>query len=118
MVLYKAPTHRYQSTTQIATFLHLCILHGDYIYEYHFCSQSFLFSYSISLKLLKFALWLLVGADIEKGASTPLMEAAQEGHIDIVKYLLDRGVCLFVSMSRIMGKGSGLTLGTFMRQAI
>jgi len=22
------------------------------------------------------------------------MEAAQEGHIDIVKYLLDRGVCM------------------------
>ena len=34
----------------------------------------------------------VTGADIEKGASTPLMEASQEGHIDIVKYLLDRGV--------------------------
>lgn len=29
------------------------------------------------------------GADIELGASTPLMEAAQEGHLDLVKYLLD-----------------------------
>lgn len=28
------------------------------------------------------------GADIELGASTPLMEAAQEGHLDLVKYLL------------------------------
>lgn len=28
------------------------------------------------------------GANIELGASTPLMEAAQEGHIDIVKYLI------------------------------
>lgn len=29
------------------------------------------------------------GADIELGASTPLMEAAQEGHLDLVKYLLE-----------------------------
>ena len=28
------------------------------------------------------------GADIELGCSTPLMEAAQEGHLDLVKYLL------------------------------
>ena len=31
------------------------------------------------------------GADIELGASTPLMEASQEGHIDIVKYLISKG---------------------------
>ncbi len=29
------------------------------------------------------------GADIEAGASTPLMEAAQEGHLELVKYLLE-----------------------------
>ncbi|KAL7286755.1 hypothetical protein TKK_0018900 [Trichogramma kaykai] len=29
------------------------------------------------------------GADIELGASTPLMEASQEGHLDIVRYLLE-----------------------------
>lgn len=29
------------------------------------------------------------GADIELGASTPLMEAAQEGHMDLVKFLLE-----------------------------
>ena len=29
------------------------------------------------------------GADIELGASTPLMEAAQEGHLDLVKFLLE-----------------------------
>lgn len=29
------------------------------------------------------------GADLELGASTPLMEAAQEGHIDLVRYLLE-----------------------------
>ena len=28
------------------------------------------------------------GADIELGCSTPLMEAAQEGHLELVKYLL------------------------------
>ena len=39
------------------------------------------------------------GADIEKGASTPLMEASQEGHIDIVKYLLDRGMHLTLYQS-------------------
>lgn len=31
------------------------------------------------------------GADIELGASTPLMEAAQEGHIELVKFLLENG---------------------------
>ncbi|KAK9744180.1 Ankyrin repeats (3 copies) [Popillia japonica] len=29
------------------------------------------------------------GAHIERGASTPLMEAAQEGHMELVKYLLE-----------------------------
>lgn len=29
------------------------------------------------------------GADVELGASTPLMEAAQEGHLELVKYLLE-----------------------------
>jgi len=29
------------------------------------------------------------GADIELGASTPLMEASQEGHLELVKYLLE-----------------------------
>ncbi|KAF7227943.1 ankyrin repeat and KH domain-containing protein 1 isoform X2 [Nothobranchius furzeri] len=31
------------------------------------------------------------GADIELGCSTPLMEAAQEGHLDLVRYLLTAG---------------------------
>ena len=31
-------------------------------------------------------------ADIELGCSTPLMEAAQEGHLELVKYLLKAGV--------------------------
>ncbi|GFU39754.1 ankyrin repeat and KH domain-containing protein 1 [Nephila pilipes] len=31
------------------------------------------------------------GADIELGASTPLMEAAQEGHIELVRYLISQG---------------------------
>ena len=29
------------------------------------------------------------GANLELGASTPLMEAAQEGHLDLTKYLLE-----------------------------
>uniref|UniRef100_A0A8C9N2Y0 Ankyrin repeat and KH domain containing 1 n=1 Tax=Serinus canaria TaxID=9135 RepID=A0A8C9N2Y0_SERCA len=33
------------------------------------------------------------GADIELGCSTPLMEAAQEGHLELVKYLLAAGMC-------------------------
>ncbi|XP_022906707.1 ankyrin repeat domain-containing protein 17 isoform X2 [Onthophagus taurus] len=32
---------------------------------------------------------LKAGADIDLGASTPLMEAAQEGHLELVKYLLE-----------------------------
>ena len=31
-------------------------------------------------------------ADIELGCSTPLMEAAQEGHLELVKYLLKAGL--------------------------
>ena len=31
------------------------------------------------------------GADLELGCSTPLMEAAQEGHLDLVKFLLKCG---------------------------
>ena len=29
------------------------------------------------------------GADAELGCSTPLMEAAQEGHLELVKYLVN-----------------------------
>ena len=29
------------------------------------------------------------GANLELGASTPLMEAAQEGHLELTKYLLE-----------------------------
>lgn len=31
------------------------------------------------------------GANIELGASTPLMEAAQEGHVELTKLLLESG---------------------------
>ncbi|XP_006817520.1 ankyrin repeat and KH domain-containing protein 1-like [Saccoglossus kowalevskii] len=39
---------------------------------------------------------LQAGADIEQGCSTPLMEASQEGHLELVKFLLSKGeVCIF-----------------------
>ena len=31
------------------------------------------------------------GANLELGCSTPLMEAAQEGHVDLVKFLIASG---------------------------
>jgi ankyrin repeat protein len=34
---------------------------------------------------------LKAGADIELGCSTPLMEAAQEGHLELVKFLINEG---------------------------
>ncbi len=37
---------------------------------------------------------LSLGADIELGASTPLMEASQEGHVNIVKFLMDKGALI------------------------
>lgn len=40
----------------------------------------------------------LVGASIEQGSSTPLMEAAQEGHVDLVKFLLEQGTLHFVEI--------------------
>jgi hypothetical protein len=38
------------------------------------------------------------GADIELGASTPLMEAAQEGHLELVKYIFILLFRLIVSL--------------------
>lgn len=33
-----------------------------------------------------------VEADIELGCSTPLMEASQEGQVELVKFLLSKGM--------------------------
>uniref|UniRef100_A0A6I8PI05 Ankyrin repeat domain-containing protein 17 n=1 Tax=Ornithorhynchus anatinus TaxID=9258 RepID=A0A6I8PI05_ORNAN len=41
------------------------------------------------------------GADIELGCSTPLMEAAQEGHLELVKYLLAAGCILTTICSNV-----------------
>ena len=41
-------------------------------------------------KLFLFSV-ILEGAAIEQGSSTPLMEAAQEGHVELVKFLLEQG---------------------------
>lgn len=37
------------------------------------------------------AFLLQAGAAIEQGSSTPLMEAAQEGHVELVRFLLEQG---------------------------
>ncbi len=34
------------------------------------------------------------GADINLGQSTPLMEASQEGHIELVQFLIENGTIL------------------------
>ena len=34
---------------------------------------------------------LKAGADIEAGCATPIMEAAQEGHMELVDYLIRQG---------------------------
>jgi len=39
------------------------------------------------------------GANLELGCSTPLMEAAQEGHVDLVKYLIAAGDILAATSS-------------------
>jgi len=40
-------------------------------------------------------LFILKGAAIEQGSSTPLMEAAQEGHVELVRFLLEQGILPF-----------------------
>lgn len=40
-------------------------------------------------------LFFLKGAAIEQGSSTPLMEAAQEGHVELVRFLLEQGIIPF-----------------------
>ena len=35
------------------------------------------------------------GADINLGQSTPLMEASQEGHMELVQYLIENGTSIF-----------------------
>lgn len=49
------------------------------------------------------------GADIELGCSTPLMEAAQEGHVELVKFLLRSGLLMTVdgACKRFLQNGFG-----------
>lgn len=44
---------------------------------------------SNSLEVAEFL--IKAGADIERGANTPLMEASQEGHLELVKHLIGAG---------------------------
>ena len=39
------------------------------------------------------------GGEIELGASTPLMEASQEGHLNIVRYLIEKGANIHAETS-------------------
>lgn len=51
------------------------------------------------LEVTLYAPRLCIGADIELGASTALMEAAQEGNIDIVKFLIEKGANIHAETS-------------------
>uniref|UniRef100_A0A8C0FN60 K Homology domain-containing protein n=1 Tax=Bubo bubo TaxID=30461 RepID=A0A8C0FN60_BUBBB len=53
------------------------------------------------------------GADIELGCSTPLMEAAQEGHLELVKYLLAAGICRSVGSNVHATTATGDTALTY-----
>ena len=44
---------------------------------------------------MRIILFSNVGADIELGASTPLMEAATEGHVELVRFLIEKGKSSF-----------------------
>ena len=52
----------------------------------------------MKLSLIFYLFSFVIGASIEQGSSTPLMEAAQEGHVDLVKFLLEQGVMFFILM--------------------
>lgn len=49
---------------------------------------------SYTCYFVSFLFSIFTGASIEQGSSTPLMEAAQEGHVDLVKFLLEQGTVL------------------------
>ena len=57
--------------------------------------------------------FITIGANIEQGSSTPLMEAAQEGHVDLVKFVLEKGKCKLPLKIHLP---SGLVLPSHTRQ--
>lgn len=59
-----------------------------------------LFHKPIFLLCFQKPIFIKTDADIELGASTPLMEAATEGHADMVKFLLERGLYQSTLMNR------------------
>ncbi len=48
------------------------------------------------------SLLIKAGANCEMGANTPLMEAAQEGHVEVVKFLLKQGQLCCEKLIRIV----------------
>jgi len=55
------------------------------------------------------------GANINLGQSTPLMEASQEGHIELVQYLIENGMIIIIfilSISFFLLKGANVNQTT------
>lgn len=86
-----------EETGETALTLAAC---GAFMYEFHhfFTPQRVVFFYLLTLVIVLIScngvfsdvVRLLVerGADLSLGANTPLMEAAQEGHLETVNYVL------------------------------
>jgi ankyrin repeat protein len=45
--------------------------------------------FMVELSVINLQVFLQAGADLELGASTSLMEASQEGHLELVRYLFE-----------------------------
>ena len=56
------------------------------------------------------------GADINLGQSTPLMEASQEGHIELVQYLIENGIALVTHRFFSTSSNSSLLIGAHVQQ--
>ena len=70
----------------------LCVFPGAYINAQTEETQETALTLACCGGFLDVAEFLIkAGSDLELGCSTPLMEAAQEGHLELVKYLIKAG---------------------------